>query len=254
MDEGRSVLLNGAGSTDALSGVGSFAWDIDGDGFSDGNSSTLTFPATDGPATVAISLKVVDKAGNEVGRNDGGEDQQRRAGRGPFKRRGLPSTSQSALNSGHVLRSRHRYRDRHRQSRRGDASDHRLELAVRLPARAGGAFLVVITATDSDGAFSEKTFKLVVKDLPPILAGPSNMTVGNDLNDARRGREICRGHRPGRFAEPWLSHNAAVWQAARRARGRNPRTSSREWMRKGTSDLHLCCHGGGPRSAPPAPR
>ena len=62
IDEGSSIDLEGASSTDDRSGVASTAWDIDGDGFDDGDPAT--FDGMDGPATHNVSLQVTDHAGN----------------------------------------------------------------------------------------------------------------------------------------------------------------------------------------------
>jgi len=63
--EGSSIQLDGTASADGLSGIASTAWAIDGDGlFDDGDP--VTFTGIDGPATQAVSLRVVDGAGNEA--------------------------------------------------------------------------------------------------------------------------------------------------------------------------------------------
>ena len=63
VDEGDSIQLNGAGSTDGLSGVDSTEWSIDGDRlFDDGDPAP--FAALDGPSTYNVSLQVADRAGN----------------------------------------------------------------------------------------------------------------------------------------------------------------------------------------------
>jgi hypothetical protein len=65
VDEGDAITLDGTLSTDDLSGVATTGWDTDGDGdFDDGDPATFT--GVDGPATVPVSLSVVDLAGNEV--------------------------------------------------------------------------------------------------------------------------------------------------------------------------------------------
>ena len=61
VDEGSSILLDGTGLTDNLA-VQSTAWDIDGDGFDDGDPAT--FNGIDGPATQNVSLQITDHAGN----------------------------------------------------------------------------------------------------------------------------------------------------------------------------------------------
>ena len=63
VNEGDAILLNGASSYDALSGIASIAWSIDGDGqFDDGNP--VPFHGIDGPSTHMVALRVVDVAGN----------------------------------------------------------------------------------------------------------------------------------------------------------------------------------------------
>ncbi len=63
VDEGDSIQLIGTGSSDALSGILSTAWSLDGDGlFNDGDPAT--FIAQDGPSTHAVFFQVTDKAGN----------------------------------------------------------------------------------------------------------------------------------------------------------------------------------------------
>lgn len=63
VNEGGSISLDGGGSTDALSGITSLAWALDGDNqFDDANPAS--FAGVDGPATIAIALQVTDYAGN----------------------------------------------------------------------------------------------------------------------------------------------------------------------------------------------
>ncbi|MFK8114585.1 MAG: CARDB domain-containing protein, partial [Rubripirellula sp.] len=65
VDEGSSTLPDGSTSTDALSGVGSIAWSVAGDGeFVSGGSQI--FSSLDGPATRDVLLRVTDLAGNEA--------------------------------------------------------------------------------------------------------------------------------------------------------------------------------------------
>ncbi len=59
--EGSSVLLDGTGSTDNLSGVATTAWDTDGDGYDDGDPATFN-GIDDG--VIGVSLQVIDLAGN----------------------------------------------------------------------------------------------------------------------------------------------------------------------------------------------
>ncbi len=61
--EGQIVTLDGSASSDNI-GVASIAWDIDGDGFDDENP--VAYKGLDGPATVPVSLRVVDGAGNQT--------------------------------------------------------------------------------------------------------------------------------------------------------------------------------------------
>ena len=61
--EGTTIQLDGTSSSDALSGVASTAWAVDGDNtFDDGDPASFTPP--DGPAVYPMKLHVVDVAGN----------------------------------------------------------------------------------------------------------------------------------------------------------------------------------------------
>ena len=61
--EGSSIPLNGRASIDALSGVMTTAWALDGDNlFDDGDPATFT--GLDGPSRHEVSLRVTDNAGN----------------------------------------------------------------------------------------------------------------------------------------------------------------------------------------------
>ena len=68
VDEGNSIQLAGSGSSDALSGIDTSNWAIDGDSIHD-DGDPASFDGIDGPSTQAVSLKVVDLAGNEATAN-----------------------------------------------------------------------------------------------------------------------------------------------------------------------------------------
>ena len=62
-DEGTAIQLDGSSSSDALSGVASVDWAVDGDNtFDDGNPASFTPP--NGPASYPVRLRVGDMAGN----------------------------------------------------------------------------------------------------------------------------------------------------------------------------------------------
>ena len=65
VDEGSSVSLSGNGSSDALSGVDTTDWAVDGDSLYD-DGDPANFDGIDGPSTAPVSLRVVDLAGNEA--------------------------------------------------------------------------------------------------------------------------------------------------------------------------------------------
>lgn len=65
-NEGATINLDASGSSDAMSGIASYAWDYDNDGaYDDANGVNLAFSCLDGPSTASVSVKVTDNAGNE---------------------------------------------------------------------------------------------------------------------------------------------------------------------------------------------
>lgn len=62
VDEGNTVQLDARASVDVTSGLQQTAWDIDGDGFDDGDPATFGRP--EGPDVATVALQLIDNAGN----------------------------------------------------------------------------------------------------------------------------------------------------------------------------------------------
>lgn len=61
--EGSTITINSSGSLDATSGIASYAWDTDGDGYDDGAASTVSY--TCGVSGLYdVALNITDNAGN----------------------------------------------------------------------------------------------------------------------------------------------------------------------------------------------
>jgi Ca2+-binding RTX toxin-like protein len=65
INEGDSILLDGSASYDALSGILTTAWSLDGEEVFD-SANPAAFEAYDGPAIFDVQLRVVDVAGNKT--------------------------------------------------------------------------------------------------------------------------------------------------------------------------------------------
>jgi len=64
-NEGNNVMLNASFSTDGLSGIVSYEWELDGDGlYDDGVGMTLNHICSDGPAINTVGVRVRDYSNN----------------------------------------------------------------------------------------------------------------------------------------------------------------------------------------------
>ncbi|MEZ4571813.1 MAG: PKD domain-containing protein [Thermomicrobiales bacterium] len=181
-NEGDTVTLDGTGSTDALSGIASSAWETSGtNDFDDGDPAS--YPAVNGSEINPVRLKVVDVAGNEtivsttvdianipptitshtVSPDPAREGVDQVTAIADFSDPGLLDTHTCEVDwgdgtapvagtvAGMRCSATHIYADNH---------------------PVGAPYEVRITVTDSDGDSDEITETQVVNNVPPALASP----------------------------------------------------------------------------------
>jgi hypothetical protein len=187
--EGDLIFLDGSGSYDALSGILTTAWSLDGDGVFD-SADPAAFEGYDGPATFAVQLQVVDVAGNET----------------------ITETTVVVLNAAPIITvdSANVVVDESQTAHNtGTFADPGLD-KVTLTASVGtvvdngdGTWIwsfdtvdgpddnqtVVVTATDNDGAASSVEFELTVHNVSPSIVALSRLVTS------------CGGLAEGRFGE-----------------------------------------------------